>query len=114
MVDDNVDAADALSELLHDYGHDVSTAHDGLVAIEHARLDRPEIVLLDISLPNMDGYEVARSLRNEVGLSEAVLVAVTGYGEERHRRLAREAGFDRHLTKPVDVRKLEELLELPL
>jgi len=114
VVDDNVDAADALSELLRDYGHEVSTAHDGLVAIEHARLHRPELVLLDISLPNMDGYEVARSLRNEVGLSEAVLVAVTGYGEERHRRLAREAGFDRHLTKPVDVRKLEELLELPL
>jgi len=71
-------------------------------------------VLLDIGLPEMDGYEVAKRIRGEVGLSDAVLVALSGYDEERHRRLAREAGFDRHVTKPVDAAKLEELLKLPL
>ena len=114
MVDDNVDAADALSELLRDYGHDVITAHTGRVAVDQAKLHRPDLVLLDISLPEMDGYEVARKLRDEVGLSDAHLIALTGYGEERHRRLAHEAGFDRHVTKPVDSAKLRELLEQPL
>ena len=114
VVDDNVDAAEALSELLRDYGHEVLTAHNGGAAIEQASLYRPELVLLDISMPEMDGYEVAKKLRDEVGLNDALLVALTGYGEERHRRLAREAGFDRHVTKPVDTSKLKELLEVPL
>src|SRR5919204_3084437 len=85
VVDDNVDAADALSELLRDYGHDVITAHTGRVAVDQAKLHRPDLVLLDISLPEMDGYEVARKLRDEVGLSDALLIALTGYDEERHR-----------------------------
>jgi CheY-like chemotaxis protein len=71
-------------------------------------------VLLDISMPEMDGYDVAKRIRGELGLSDALLVALTGYGEDRHRRLAREAGFDQHVTKPVDTSKLEELLKLPL
>jgi signal transduction histidine kinase len=113
VVDDNVDAAEALGELLRDYGHEVATAHDGSKALDHARLHRPEIVLLDISMPEMDGYEVAKRIRGELGLGDALLVALTGYGEDRHRRLAREAGFDQHVTKPVDASKLEELLKLP-
>jgi CheY-like chemotaxis protein len=113
VVDDNVDAAEALAELLRDYGHDVATAHDGAAALDQARLHRPDIVLLDISLPEMDGYEVAKRIRNEVGLGDALLVALSGYGEDRHRRLAREAGFDHHVTKPVDESTLEELLKLP-
>ncbi len=112
VVDDNVDAADALAELLRDYGHDVRAAHDGPSAIEQAALQRPEIVLLDIGMPGFDGYEVARRMRTELGL-KATLVALTGYGEARHRRLSREAGFDQHVTKPVDIRKLETLLKLP-
>ena len=65
-------------------------------------------------MPEMDGYEVAKRIRSELGLGDALLVALSGYGEDRHRRLAREAGFDRHITKPVDVTKLEELLNLHL
>jgi signal transduction histidine kinase/CheY-like chemotaxis protein len=114
VVDDNVDAAEALGELLRDYGHDVATAHDGPRALDHARLHRPEIVLLDISMPEMDGYEVAKRIREDLALGDAFLVALTGYGEDRHRRLAREAGFDQHVTKPVDASRLEELLKLPL
>ena len=114
VVDDNVDAAEALGELLRDYGHEVATAHDGPQALDNARLHRPEIVLLDISMPEMDGYEVARRIRGELGLGDALLIALSGYGEDRHRRLAREAGFDHHVTKPVDASRLEELLKLPL
>lgn len=112
VVDDNVDAADALAELLRDYGHDVCAVHDGPSAMERASLHPPDIVLLDIGMPGLDGYEVARRMRSELGL-KATLVAVTGYGEARHRRQSREAGFDEHVTKPVDVRKLETLLKLP-
>ncbi|MDP9252368.1 MAG: ATP-binding protein [Chloroflexota bacterium] len=112
VVDDNVDAADALAELLRDYGHDVRAVHDGLSAIEQAALHRPDIVLLDIGMPGFDGYEVARRMRSELGL-KATLVALTGYGEARHRRLSHDAGFDQHVTKPVDIRKLEKLLTLP-
>lgn len=111
VVDDNVDAADALAELLRDYGHDVRAAHDGPSAIEQAAIHRPDFVLLDIGMPGFDGYEVARRMRGELGL-KATLIALTGYGEARHRRLSRDAGFDQHVTKPVDIRKLEKLLSL--
>lgn len=114
VVDDDVDAAEALANLLRDYGQEVGTAHDGAEALDQARLRRPEIVLLDISMPEMDGYDVAKRIRGELGLGDALLVALTGYGEDRHRRLAREAGFDQHVTKPVDTSKIEELLKLPL
>jgi signal transduction histidine kinase/CheY-like chemotaxis protein len=114
VVDDNVDAAEALGELLRDFGHEVVTAHDGARALDQARLHRPEIVLLDISMPEMDGFEVAKRIRGDLGLGDALLIALTGYGEDRHRRLAREAGFDQHVTKPVDASKLEELLKLQL
>ena len=114
VVDDNVDAAEALGELLRDYGHEVATAHDGPQALDHARLHRPDVVLLDISMPEMDGYEVAKRMRDDLCLGDAVLVALSGHGEDRHRRLAREAGFDQHVTKPVDCAKLQELLKLPL
>ena len=114
VVDDNVDAAEALGELLRDFGHEVATAHDGAQAIDNARLHRPEIILLDISMPEMDGYEVAKRIRGELGLGDALLIALTGYGEDRHRRLAREAGFDQHVTKPVDASKLEALLKVQL
>ena len=114
VVDDNVDAAEALGELLRDFGHEVATAHNGPQALDNARLHHPEIILLDISMPEMDGYEVAKRIRGELGLGDALLVALSGYGEDRHRRLAREAGFDQHVTKPVDVSKLEELLKIQL
>jgi signal transduction histidine kinase/BarA-like signal transduction histidine kinase len=114
VVDDNVDAAEALAELLRDYGHEVTTAHDGPRALDQARLHSPDLVLLDISMPEMDGYDVAKRMRGELELGDAFLVALSGYGEDRHRRLAREAGFDQHVTKPIDASRLEELLKLPL
>jgi len=97
--------------LLRDCGHDVVTAHDGPRALDRARLHRPDVVLLDITMPEMDGYEVAKRMRDELGLCDALLVALSGYGEDRHLRRAREAGFDQHVTKPVDTTTLEELLE---
>jgi signal transduction histidine kinase len=112
VVDDNVDAADALAELLRDQGHEVRAVHDGPSAVQQARLHRPDIVLLDIGMPGFDGYEVARRMRSELGL-DVTLVALTGYGEARHRRQSRDAGFDEHVTKPVDARKLERLLARP-
>ena len=88
IVDDDTDAAEALGELLRDCGHEVATAHDGPQALDRARLQRPDVVLLDIGMPEMDGYEVAKRIREELGLDDALLVALTGYGEDRHRRLA--------------------------
>ena len=111
IVDDDVDAAEALGDLLRDCGHEVATAHDGPQALDRARLRPPDVVLLDITMPEMDGYEVAKRMRDELRLCDALLVALSGYGEDRHLRLAREAGFDQHVTKPVDTTTLEELLK---
>jgi len=111
VVDDNVDAAEALAELLREYGHNVRTAHSAGSGVNEALRMRPEIVLLDISMPDADGYEVARRLR--AGQIDATLIALTGYGERRHRQRSHEAGFDHHLTKPVDMRELEKLLTRP-
>jgi signal transduction histidine kinase len=111
LVDDNVDAAEALADLLREHGHNVRTAHAAGSGINEALRMRPEIVLLDISMPDADGYEVARRLRGE--LADTMLVALTGYGEQRHRQKSHDAGFDHHLTKPVDMRELEKLLTRP-
>ncbi|HEX6062327.1 MAG TPA: ATP-binding protein [Candidatus Limnocylindria bacterium] len=111
VVDDNVDAAEALAELLREYGHTVRTAHGARAGIIEALGSRPEIVLLDISMPDADGYEVASRLRAE--LPATTLVALTGYGEQRHRDKSRAAGFDHHLTKPLDTGALEKLLSRP-
>ena len=111
VVDDNVDAAEAIAELLREYGHNVRTAHGAGSGINEALRMRPEIVLLDISMPDADGYEVARRLRAE--LAGTTLIALTGFGEGRHRERSREAGFDHHLTKPVDMRELQKLLSRP-
>src|SRR5262249_39841379 len=96
-VDDNVDAADSLARLLGLQGHEVPTAYDGPTAREAAQVFRPEVVFLDIGLPRMDGYEVARRLREQLGMKETLLVALTGYGKDEDRRRANEAGFDAHL-----------------
>lgn len=110
VVDDNVDAAKMLAMLLEMWGHQVWVAHDGQEALEVAISYRPAMVLLDIGLPRMDGYELARRLRQQVGLSEATLVALTGYGHEEARRRSREAGFDHHLVKPIGFGELRRLL----
>ncbi|MDI1475154.1 PAS domain S-box protein [Polyangium sp. y55x31] len=110
VVDDNADVAESLSMLLRIAGHEVHTAHDGSAALEAARTFRPEVVLLDIGLPGMNGYEVARQLRQDPDQSQAILVALTGYGHEEDRRRTKEAGFSAHLVKPVDLVALEAVL----
>jgi signal transduction histidine kinase len=112
IVDDNADSAESLAMLLAVRGHEVRTAPDGPAALDAAEEFRPEAVILDIGLPGMDGYEVARRLRGR-GLANAFLVAVTGYGADEDRLRAEEAGFDAHLVKPADPDTLERLLARP-
>ncbi|MBI2877390.1 MAG: PAS domain-containing protein [Candidatus Tectomicrobia bacterium] len=110
VVDDNMDAAKMLALILEALGHEVRVAYDGPTAIDTAMAYRPEVVLLDLGLPGMDGYEVARRLRQQEGLSGTRLAALTGYGHEEALRRSREAGFDHHLVKPVGVEELQRLL----
>jgi PAS domain S-box-containing protein len=110
VVDDNSDSADSLSLLLGIMGNDVQTALDGPSALDKAQTFLPELVLLDIGLPGMNGYEVARRLRLFPGLKDAILVAQTGWGQEEDRRRSAEAGFDAHLVKPVDQDALNKLV----
>lgn len=104
VVDDNVDSAQSMSLLLQLEGHTVACAHDGLEALQTAEQFNPQVVLLDLGLPRMNGYEVARKLRQarEHDQSRLLLVAISGYGREQDRAAAQEAGFDFHLTKPAD------------
>ena len=110
VIEDNVDAAETLHDLLELFGHQVAVAHSGPEGIETARTFRPQVVLCDIGLPGMDGYAVARQLRQEPAVAGARLIALTGYGRESDRQLAREAGFDLHLVKPVEPLELQRLL----
>jgi PAS domain S-box-containing protein len=110
VVDDNVDTADSLTLLVELLDHDVRTAYDGLTALEVAVKYRPNVALLDIGLPGLNGYEVATRIRQQAGLEGMVLVAITGYGQESDRQLATEAGFDHHLVKPVDFDRVQRIL----
>jgi CheY-like chemotaxis protein len=110
VVDDNVDSAESLALLLQASGHDVRTAHDGPTALEAALDYRPNVVLLDIGLPRMDGYEVAKKLRQQPFLKNVVLVAMTGYGQDSDRQRSQEAGFAHHLVKPADFGKVQQIL----
>jgi CheY-like chemotaxis protein len=110
VVDDNVDTANSIAMLLRAEGHDVHVAHDGLKALEIARSVRPEFVFLDLGLPGLDGFEVARALRREPDLQGVRIIAITGYGQESDRRKAVECGIDQHLLKPADPAFLESLL----
>ncbi|MHC5542260.1 hybrid sensor histidine kinase/response regulator [Singulisphaera rosea] len=110
VVDDNVESAQGLASLLTMFGHDVHIAFEGLEAIDAARQHLPQTVLLDIGLPKLDGYQVARLIRAENRLKDVLLVAVTGYGQEEDRLRSAEAGFDYHLVKPVDFDVLLELI----
>jgi signal transduction histidine kinase/DNA-binding response OmpR family regulator len=102
IVDDHPDVTRSLARLLRLSGHEVRTSLDGPTALEELASFRPEIVLLDIGLPGMDGYEVAQSIRKQPDSGSLVLIALTGYGQDEDRRRSREAGFDHHLVKPVD------------
>jgi CheY-like chemotaxis protein len=110
VVDDNVDAATTLSMLLQSMGQETRAVHDGLAALEAMKSFRPHIVLLDIGMPKLNGYEVARRLRATPNGDRLLLVAVTGWGQEEDRRRTREAGFNHHFVKPVDDKALKHLL----
>ena len=110
VVDDNADAGEALAVLLRLMGHDVQLAGDGQGAIDLARECNPDLVLMDIGLPGMSGYEIATFFRRELRMVETTLVAVTGWGQEADRQRAKDAGFDRHITKPVEPELLEKIL----
>jgi len=110
VVDDNVDAAVTLSMLLESGGHRVVVEHEALKALEHARASSPQVCLLDIGLPEIDGLELARRLRALPQTAGALLVAVTGYGQESDRARILDAGFDHHLVKPIDIARLDALL----
>ncbi len=110
IADDNVDQADGLALLLQMEGDDVRISYDGPGVLEAARSFRPQVVLLDIGMPGLDGYEVARRLRKSPEARRALLVAMTGWGQEEDLRRSREAGFDHHLTKPFEPALIEKLL----
>lgn len=111
LVDDHQDSAESLGLLLKLKGYEVVLAQDGPGALEIAASFHPHIVLLDIGMPGMDGYEAARVLRQQPGGDALILVALTGWGRENDFRRSQEAGFDRHFVKPVDVDALTDWLE---
>ncbi len=110
IVDDNRDTATGLGRLLTRRGYEVHLAHHGPEALEIARRLAPAIILLDIGLPGMDGYEVAQRLRSEASGAKALIVAISGYGQEEDRTRSHAAGFDHHLVKPVDFEELRDIL----
>jgi CheY-like chemotaxis protein len=111
VIEDHADTADLMDEILRQAGHEVAVAHNGADGIAAARRLAAEVVLCDVGLPDMDGYEVARTLRADATTSGAHMVALTGYDGEEEQRMARDAGFDRHVVKPIDPFKLESLLK---
>ncbi len=110
VVEDNEDVARSLAMLLELWGHEAEVVHRAEAALVAVQRHRPEVVLMDIGLPGMDGYEVAKRLRQQHSAEKVMLVAMTGYGQDEDRRRAEEAGFDHHLVKPVDPDILQDLL----
>jgi len=111
IVDDNIDAAESLAMILRLAGHQVVTAHTAADALQMAAQIRPGVIVLDIGLPEVNGYELARKMREQPDLAGAVLIALSGYGRDEDRQRGVEAGFDHHFTKPVDYQSLNEVLE---
>jgi CheY-like chemotaxis protein len=110
VVDDSHDSAEMLCEILQIYGCITQAVYDGPAALEAAPSFMPDLALVDISLPQMDGYELARRMRAIPGLRKIKLIAVTGYGEPDERQRSEQAGFERHLVKPVDLKELRGLI----
>ncbi|HEY2249597.1 MAG TPA: response regulator [Planctomycetaceae bacterium] len=113
VVDDNKDAALCLSLMLRQLGHEARTAHDGVEALALAAEFCPDLVLLDIGMPNVNGYETCRRIRAESWGRTMTLVALTGWGQDDDRRRSQEAGFDEHLLKPVELAVLKRVLDTP-
>jgi len=112
VIDDNQDAAYALEQLVRVLGGESATASSGAMGLQRAREFQPDVVLLDIHMPGMDGYKTCRRLRREFADRQPVIVALTGWGQDHHKRLALESGFDAHLTKPADRYALEAVLRV--
>jgi CheY-like chemotaxis protein len=111
VVDDNVDAAESTAAFLRLEGHEVKAVHDGLQALASLKVFDPHVVVLDIGLPGLDGYAVARQLRSRGDTSHVLLIALTGYGQKEDRTKAAEAGFDYHFVKPADPRDIQTAIE---
>jgi CheY-like chemotaxis protein len=111
IVDDNVDSAETLAALVRAWGHEVAIANDGTAGLQLLATFQPESALIDIGLPEMTGYEVARRIRGDPFRHDVHLVAITGYGRDEDRDAARAAGFDAHMTKPVELDRLQRLLD---
>jgi len=111
VADDNVDAAQSLAMLLDLMGHESRVADNGIEALATAREFRPDVMVLDIAMPGLNGHEVARAIRLEPWGAEVLLIAASGWGQEENRRQSRDAGFDHHLVKPIDFDALEKLLQ---
>jgi CheY-like chemotaxis protein len=110
VADDNRDAAESLSMLLRLMGNEVRTVHDGMEAVEEAADFRPDVILLDIGMPRLNGYDAARLIREQRWSEGTMIVALTGWGQEEDKRRASDAGFDRHFTKPLDPAQLQRLI----
>jgi len=110
VVEDDQDTATSSAMLLRLYGHEVEVAADGPSAMQAARATQPDVVLLDLGLPNMDGWQVAQQIRHLNTQKRPLLIAVSGYGHEEARRRSQDAGIDLHLLKPVDPKELEDIL----
>ena len=110
VVDDNQDSARSMARLLKLRGNEVRTAHDGIEAVEAAEEFRPEVILMDVGMPRLNGYEATRRIREQPWGQSITIIALTGWGQEGDRVQSREAGCDGHLVKPVDIRDLEKLL----
>lgn len=111
VIDDNRDAADTLGTLLRVQGHDVRVEYDGAGGIREAQAFRPQVILLDIGLPGTNGYDVCRALRQQPWGRSALIIAMTGWGQEEDRRNSRDAGFDHHLVKPAKPQLVDSLLQ---
>jgi CheY-like chemotaxis protein len=111
VADDNVDAAESLSTMLKLLGNDVRVAHDGVQATEVAAEFHPDLILLDLGMPRLNGYDTCRSIRRQSWGKRPIIVALTGWGQEEAKRRSLDAGFDHHLVKPADASMLEALLQ---
>lgn len=110
IAEDIEDCAESMALLLRIYGHEVEVARNGQTALAMVKTSQPDVLLLDIGLPGMDGYEVAQRLNEQLGQKKTIIIAVTGYGQERDLRRSADAGIDLHLTKPVDPEQLRKIL----
>jgi CheY-like chemotaxis protein len=111
VVDDNEDSACSMAELLKLCGNDARTAHDGIEAVEAAEAFRPDVILMDVGMPRLNGYDATRRIRERPWGTSVAIIAVTGWGQEGDRVQSRDAGCDGHLVKPIELAELETLLE---